>query len=115
MIDDVILKNYGANCIFLKSLSGNSGFAWLGAHNLEWTGVQWIETENWVWTDGTPWGYESWYPTQPGNEREDENYIFLHPTGAWYDSQNVPVASVPGFICQYPFERFEGKCSKYEI
>ncbi|XP_043104309.1 ladderlectin-like [Puntigrus tetrazona] len=45
---------------FLLSLVPSSSRCWIGGHD----GVQ---EGQWVWSDGTPYEYTSWCPTEPNN------------------------------------------------
>ena len=84
---------------FLANLTESTKFTWVGGHQ--------DQSSTWVWSDGTPWEYVSWYSTQPGNERGNEDYLVIKQSGTWWDGQvNGLPGNVPGFICQY--QRFQG-------
>ena len=84
---------------FLANLTESTKFTWVGGHQ--------DQSSNWVWSDGTPWDYVSWYSTQPGNERGNEDYLVIKQSGTWWDGQVTGLpGNVPGFVCQY--QRFQG-------
>ena len=75
---------------FLTQLS--DVISWIGATDAASEG-------NWQWSDGTPWGYESWAAGEPNNGGGlGQNYgaINYFSTGLWDDDDsNRP------FFCQY--------------
>ena len=77
---------------FLITLS--TVHSWIGASDAASEG-------SWTWSDGTPWGYESWGEGEPNNvNNEDYGHMWYDHSGAgrWNDlpgTFNLP------FFCQY--------------
>ena len=81
---------------FLSTLT--TEIAWIGGH--------WTEEDGWTWSDGTPWGFESWHPGEPNNWGGiPEDYIATNfgSAGEWNDfpMEGSTAHPVVGFICQY--------------
>ena len=78
---------------FLTTLSADK--SWIGATDAALEG-------SWTWTDGTPWGYESWLEGEPNNggSRGDQHYGTINHQGAglWDDLQ---ATYHEPFFCQY--------------
>ena len=79
--------------------------------DLVWIGGNDIDTEGtWVWSDGTPWNYDSWRPGEPTNTNGEEDGLVLNygETGLWNDlSVDGALCSdcpVPGYICQHKID-----------
>ena len=49
-----------------------------------WVGGYWNNDE-WHWTDGTPWQYQSWIPGEPNNERQRCTRMFNKKDYRWDD------------------------------
>ena len=81
---------------FLTHLSGV--ISWIGATDAASEG-------NWQWSDGTPWGYESWAAGEPNNGGgRGQNYGAINyiVAGMWDDEDsNKP------FFCQYDLREFK--------
>ena len=65
-----------------------------------WTGASDAASEgSWTWSDGTPWGYESWLQGEPNNSGDqDYGTINHYGAGLWDDLQGTYHKP---FFCQY--------------
>ena len=75
---------------FMTALTTNR--SWLGGHDSDVEG-------DWRWSDGSPWGYESWASSEPNDAGAGQDYLsinFAH-TGLWADDGG----NTWGGICQY--------------
>ena len=62
----------------------------------------WVEQVivEWLWIDGSPWGYEAWLASEPNQMHNAEDYLNINwaaHIGLWADN---PRGSL-GFVCQY--------------
>ena len=57
-------------------------------------------TTSWMWSDGTPWNYENWYPGQPNNGGGLQTHVAFNvdSSGFWDDEFKEEEKS---FICNY--------------
>jgi len=81
------IQNPQENDAVADYLQSNSIWnVWLGGYQ---TSYEDEPTGNWAWLDGTPWtdsSYNKWFPGQPNNNQNRENYLFLWSgDGTWYD------------------------------
>ncbi|KAK2899177.1 hypothetical protein Q8A67_010595 [Cirrhinus molitorella] len=79
------------NDFLMSLLPTSSAQSWIGAHD----GVQ---EGQWVWSDGTPYGYTNWCSTEPNdtNSKEDCAEINYTTNHCWNDrdcSQSL------GYVC----------------
>ena len=69
--------------------------------NMSWIGGFMSEDHTeWLWIDGSPWGYEAWLASEPNQMNNDEDYLNINwaaHIGLWADN---PRGSL-GFVCQY--------------
>ncbi|XP_071511250.1 macrophage mannose receptor 1-like [Diadema antillarum] len=76
-----------------------------------WIGYNDIAIENtWVWTDGSPSGYENWYPGEPNNVgNEDCAHIdhYFYKIGTWNDHK---CSNENRFVCKMPKFAPSGRC-----
>ena len=66
---------------------------WIGLNDLEEEGV-------YVWSDGTPLGYEAWNDGEPNNSGEEDCTHFASwASGLWND---IPCDRNHAYLCEYP-------------
>ena len=62
---------------FLKGIGEDLGQTiWVGGY---------LNNDEWHWTDGTPWQYQSWIPGEPNNERQRCIRMFNKKDYRWDD------------------------------
>ena len=68
--------------------------AWLG-------GIK-DNSENWSWSDGSPWtGYENWFDDQPSSDQDKDFLMFnLYGHGTWSNDAD-DATHAEGSLCQY--------------
>jgi len=74
---------------------------WIGGTDKSNEGV-------WEWSDGSPWDYHNWGPTEPNNFRGDEDCLILFKTRwhhtilplKWYDAK-CDHAFTAEYVCSY--------------
>ena len=78
---------------FLTTLS--TDISYIGASDAESEGT-------WKWTDGTTWGYESWFGGGPNNaNNQDYGTINYGGAGLWDDQHDWHAQP---FFCQYQYD-----------
>ena len=68
-----------------------------------WVGGFRDENSTWRWSDGTPWGYTSWFDQQPNNLNGLQTHVAFNvkSSGQWSDDHKEDENS---FICHYKGE-----------
>ena len=54
-----------------------------------------LNLNNWVWSDGTPWGYTNWFPERPQNNRDC--VMLRDKDGLWVDKE---CSLERAFVCE---------------
>ena len=65
-----------------------------------WIGGYRNENQDWVWSDGTPWEYESWHEDQPNDLGGMQTHVAFNfnSSAHWYDECKD---EEKGFICYH--------------
>ena len=68
---------------FLQQLIQDA-YVWVGGFHDE-------NTTSWMWSDGTPWNYENWYPGQPNNGDGVQTHLAFNvdSSGFWNDEKTL--------------------------
>ncbi|XP_043940808.1 lectin-like [Protopterus annectens] len=65
-------------------------------------GMRFLKTENFIWTDGSKWDYNSWLPGEPNNLQQkelcSEMYTADYKPGLWNDAD---CTKKNPFVCFY--------------
>ena len=81
-------NNFLANILTIQS-------AWIGLNDANNPG-------NFTWSNGDPLGYTNWYPQQPNNYGNNQNYVEMLNSGLWNDQYNDSVLEyimeIPGCV-----------------
>ncbi|KAL7881588.1 hypothetical protein AOLI_G00084360 [Acnodon oligacanthus] len=77
----------------LMDKNGGRRRTWIG-------GLRYLDTERFIWLDGTRWGYADWLPGEPNNTAGVENCVELLSNGKFND---MPCWDLRAFICSYPY------------
>mmetsp|Transcript_8532 Transcript_8532/g.18776 ORF Transcript_8532/g.18776 Transcript_8532/m.18776 type:complete len:452 (+) Transcript_8532:258-1613(+) len=65
---------------------------WLGGRRTASSSSTDGSSASWEWSDGSPWDFNSWQPSQPDNDGDGENYVGCGLDGAWFDlSDRLPM------------------------
>ena len=70
-----------------------SAGAWIGATDA-------VSEGTWMWSDGTPWDYQTWAGGQPDDWDGNEDCALMWASGAWNDGQCSD--SDRGAVCRVP-------------
>jgi hypothetical protein len=70
-----------------------SAGAWIGATDA-------VSEGTWMWSDGTPWDYQTWADGQPDDWDGNEDCALMWASGAWNDGQCSD--SDRGAVCRVP-------------
>ena len=67
-----------------------------------WLGGKKDNSENWSWSDGSPWnGYENWFDGQPSSDQDKDFLMFnLYGHGTWSNDAD-DATHAEGSLCQY--------------
>ena len=74
-----VINNFDENTFLANLLTTQS--AWIGLSDFHSEG-------NFEWVNGDPLNYTNWYPGQPNNYNNNQDYVELLNTGEWNDQYN---------------------------
>ena len=77
--------NHQANLVSIGSAEEHQFVVGLNGGDSLWLGGRRdsANRNNWVWSDGTPWGYKNWFPGRPKKNRD----CVMLTDGLWVDNQ----------------------------
>ncbi len=79
----------GGHLVSINSQEENDFLANILTLQSAWIGLSDSELEgNFKWTNGDPLAYTNWYPGQPNNYNNNQDYVELMNTGFWNDQYN---------------------------
>ena len=78
---------------FVLGLNGGRDWPWLGGRREPGN------RDNWVWSDGTPWGYTNWGIGEPNDLRGVEDCVELGIRNIWYWNDQ-PCRDLRTFVCK---------------
>ncbi|NNF20350.1 MAG: HYR domain-containing protein, partial [Saprospiraceae bacterium] len=73
------INSAGENNFLTNQLLAQS--AWIGLNDKDWEG-------DFEWENGDPLTYQNWYPGQPNNYNNNQDYVELMASGKWNDQYN---------------------------
>jgi len=83
-------ENNGGNLAVINDQDENTFLASLLTTQSAWIGLSDIDTEgNFEWVNGDNLNFTNWYPGQPNNYNNNQDYVELLNTGQWNDQYNT--------------------------
>ena len=66
-------------------------------------GTDEAEEDVWVWVNGAPVDFTAWYPNQPNNYGDEEDYLATYDDGLWVDVavEGLDFWMPTGYICEW--------------
>ena len=79
----MLTLNHQANLVSIGSAEEHQFVVGLNGGDSLWLGGRRDSgnRKNWVWSDGTPWGYDNWFPGRPKRNRD----CVMLKDGLWVD------------------------------
>ena len=66
-------------------MAGVDRHPWIGAYRDPAEGGSIPFSDQWRWSDGSPWVYTSWLTDQPDNLSGDQYFVYTNSFGLWAD------------------------------
>ncbi|XP_038154344.1 galactose-specific lectin nattectin-like [Cyprinodon tularosa] len=75
----------------VERVTGRTHFTWVGGYDA-------VNDSTWLWSDGSEFNYENWYPDEPNNHRGNPEHCLEINLGGeqWND---MPCSSSRPFVC----------------
>lgn len=94
---------YGGYLASIGSAEENTFLANILTLQSAWIGLNDVNDEgNFTWTSGEPLGYTNWYPQQPNNYGNNQDYCEMLNNGQWNDQYNDSILEyimeIPGCV-----------------
>jgi len=81
-------QNFGGTLAVISSAEENEYLANILTIQSAYIGLSDARSESYQWCDGTPLGYTNWYPGQPNNYNNNQDYCEMLSNGQWNDQYN---------------------------
>jgi len=96
-------STYGGYLASVGSAGENAFLANILTLQSAWIGLNDVNNEgNFSWTNGDPLGYTNWYPQQPNNHNNYQDYCEMLNNGQWNDQYNDAILEyimeIPGCV-----------------